>query len=242
MREYLKNVAIKYCGDYPKIRHHVLSEKQCETFNYDGKFITLLDEEYPSQLKSLQDPPYVLFYEGNLNLLKAPMISIVGNRAPSDYSKSVTHKLVMKLKKRYVIVSGLAKGIDALAHQNALTHATIAVVANGIDVYYPKINIRLQTTIKHNHLIISEYPNGVQPKKTNFPTRNRIIAALGSKLIVTSAKERSGTVCTVNHALNLNKEIIVLPHQIDDVSGRGCNEMIQEGASMLTNLDDLSNI
>lgn len=242
MREYLKNVALKYCGDYHKIRQHVINQLPCESITYPGKFMTLVDKEYPNQLKLLQDPPYVLFYEGNLNLLKEPMISIVGNRTPSHYSISVTHKLVMKLKKRYVIVSGLAKGIDALAHQIALSHATIAVVANGIDVYYPKINIKLQSIIKHKHLIISEYPNGVQPKKTNFPTRNRIIAALGSKLIVTSAKQRSGTVCTVNHALNLNKEIIVLPHQIDDVSGRGCNELIQEGASMLTNLDDLSNI
>lgn len=242
MREYLKNVAVYYKGDYFKISNHVENKLDIESIDYDGNFITILDPQYPMQLKALQDPPYVLFYEGNLSLLRLPMISIVGSRLPSSYSKEITEKLVMKLKTRYAIVSGLARGIDGIAHKTSLDAYTIAVLGNGTNIYYPKEHEALQNDIKNNHLLISEYPKNTKPEKSHFPTRNRIIAALGSKLIVTSARLRSGTVCTVNHALSINREVIALPHSILDISGKGCNELIQEGASMLTNLDDLSNI
>ncbi len=242
MREYLRDVSVYYKGNYGQIRDHINKKLPINESIGNDSYITILDDEYPNELKALQDPPYVLFYEGNINLLRKPKISIVGSRNPSTYNCDVTRKLVMKIKNRYAIVSGLARGIDAISHRSSLDSETIGIIATGLDVFYPQEHKELQTYLCKHQLVLTEYPRGTRAKKHHFPTRNRIIAALGSKVIVTSARLRSGTLCTVNHALSLNREVVVLPHSIFDESGRACNELIQEGASMLTNLDDLSNI
>lgn len=224
------------------MKRHIERGLHCENYDTDEKFITILDSMYPESLKDLSDPPYVLFYRGNINFLNQSMIAVVGSRNPSFYAIEATQKIVMKIKNRYVIVSGLAKGIDACAHHAALDCATVAVLGNGIDITYPTQNNSLQETLSKHHLILSEYPKGTRPKRSHFPTRNRIIAGLACKVLVMSAKLRSGTMSTVNHTINLNREVIVLPHALNDKTGEGCNQLIQEGASLLTNLTDLSNI
>lgn len=242
MRDYLRNLAIYYSGDYAKIRKHVAKGLPIENYSYAGNYLVLGDCDYPQCFYDLEEPPYVIFYEGNLDSLKTEIIAIVGSRKPSSYSLEMTHKLVERLKQGYSIISGLAYGIDVCAHLSALDSKTIAVIACGLDCFYPMKHKELQKHMMQHHLVISEYPLGVKPKKHHFPFRNRLIACLGKKVYVMSAKERSGTMCTVNEALRLNREVICLPHPINDSSGYGCNLLIEQGASLLTNLDDLFNI
>lgn len=242
MREYLKNVTIFYKGDYKKIHRHVELRKPIQNAFTSEKFITICDDIYPKCLFHLQYPPYVLFYCGNINLLNTEMVSVVGSRNPSDYGRKATQSIVEVLKNKYTLVSGLAKGIDALVHQIALSNNTIAIIANGLDISYPKENTCLQQELSNNHLILTEYPKGVAPQKHYFHSRNRIIAALGSKLFVLGAKEKSGTMITVNCALEINREVVVLPYPIDDDTGKGCNLLIEQGASILTNLNEIDKI
>lgn len=239
MRELLKDIAVFCEGDYHKIDKILKSNVKVPPAKIDCEFICIGDAAYPKSLYKLSEPPFVLFYEGNIELLNKPSVSVVGSRFPSMYAKEMTIQLVNNLKSRYVIVSGLAKGIDTVSHQNALDFFTVAVLGCGIDVIYPYENQRLFETIRKRHCIISEYPPGIMPEKHFFPFRNRIIAALSPKLFVMSAALRSGTMTTVNEALRLNRHILCLPHPIDMPSGKGCNQLIQEGADILTSVEHL---
>lgn len=236
------SLAILYNGDYFKIRKHVELGKQVPEFSYDGKYVEYGDERYPAALYQCEYPPYVLFYEGNLDLLNNPAVAVIGNRKPSEYSLNATASLVKSLRSNCVIISGLAYGIDIEAHKNALDFRCVAVLGCGVDVCYPKGHQNVFEELKANHLVLSEYPKGVHPQRHHFPFRNRIIAALSKQIYVMSATMKSGTLGTVDEALKLNREIICLPHQINDPTGKGCNYLIEQGASMLTNLKDLSNI
>ena len=184
-------------------------------------------------------PPYIIFYRGDISLLRKESVGIIGSRKPSLYALSVTEKLSLKLAERFVIVSGLAYGIDVCAHQSALKFNTIAILGCGVDIVYPRIHKEIQEEISKSHLLISEYPPGVGPQKYHFPFRNRLIASLSQDLYVMSGTFKSGTMHTVMEALKLNKNIICLPHPITDSSGSGCNALIADGAMMLTNLNDL---
>ena len=146
---------------------------------------------------------------------------------------------VVRMLDKYTIVSGLAKGIDSIAHYNA--KKTIAVIGNGLNVYYPYENRQLYELLFDKQLVLSEYPLDVVPLKRHFPFRNRIIAALGQAVIVTQAKEKSGTMLTVNEAINLNRDVYCIPYSYDDESGIGCNLLIQQGANMIiqNNLNDI---
>jgi len=205
--------------------------------------ITYIDEDYPKSLFDLPNPPFVLFYLGNKELLTLPAISIIGSRKPSEYAIGTTVELVRNLKHRYVIVSGLAKGIDGVAHREALDDGyTIGILGCGIHEVYPKINEPLYKEMSTNHLILSEYPLHQPPLKHQFPFRNRLIAALSAKCVVTSAAKLSGTMHTVNAALALGKEVITIPYQMNDYFGEGCNQLILQGACVLTNVEDFAMI
>ncbi|HZJ87507.1 MAG TPA: DNA-processing protein DprA [Erysipelothrix sp.] len=238
MREYLKDLSMHYDGDYHKITNALKSQKKVPRYKSDYGYICIGDKDYPKRLYDLQKAPYVLFYIGDIRLLKETSISVVGSRNPSNYALEATGKLVHNLKNNVCIVSGLAKGIDAKAHQAALDFSTIAVLGCGIDVVYPQCNRHLFEEIKKSQLILSEYPQGVTPKRYFFPFRNRIIAALSDRLYVMSATKRSGTMTTVNEALTLNRHVLVLPHPLGLKSGEGCNQLILEGADILTSLSD----
>ena len=239
MRNYLKNLAIAHEGDYRKIEKAIQNREVVKEYACASPYVCIGDDAYPKVLYELEKPPFVLFYSGDLSLLKRPCMSIVGSREPSQYAYEQTQQLVDKLKRNYVIVSGLAKGIDALSHRSALDFSTIAVLGCGIDVIYPQCNASLFKVMRKNQLILSEYPPGVKPRRYFFPFRNRIIAALSPTLYVMSATKRSGTMTTVNEALSLNRHVICLPHPITLATGEGCNQLIKEGADILTSLHDL---
>lgn len=234
MKEYLKDLAMHLGGNWDQINKYIKQKKTVPKYKSNFPYICIGDDAYPKELYYLNKPPFVLFYQGDINLLNTKKISVVGSRVPNAYGLKSTSFLVNKFKEEFTIVSGLAKGIDACAHKNALDFKTIAVLGCGIDYIYPLENKGLYDRMKQSQLIISEYPEKTKPKKYYFPFRNRIIAALGKDLYVMSAKKRSGTMTTVNEALNLNKHVICLPYQIDDPSGEGCNQLILEGANILT--------
>jgi DNA processing protein len=147
------------------------------------------------------------------------------------------------LAKKYVIVSGLAKGIDALSHLESLrVNSTIAILGCGIDYVYPVENKTLYRSIEENGLILSEYPSLSLPLKHHFPHRNRIVAALGKAVVVIQADLKSGTMITVNEALNLGKEVYTIPYELSSIEGQGCNLLIQQGANMILDDDDILSI
>jgi DNA processing protein len=156
----------------------------------------------------------------------------------------MTRRIVSECPDLYVIVSGLAKGIDATAHQEALDRQrpTIAVIGCGIDRIYPKENERLYGDVAAQGLILSEYPGDTPPRRHHFPFRNRLIAALGCKCVVTSATLKSGTMLTVNEAISLGKEVLCLPYPMGVPCGEGCNLLISQGATILTNATDFAMI
>ena len=191
--------------------------------------ITILDEEYPKKLLELKYPPIVLYYEGDISLLKEESIAIVGSRVPCDYSLKACELLSKKAKD--VVVSGLAKGIDACAHRNA--SRTIGVLGSGINYYYPYENKSLIDKMKRENLVLSEYPDRVKPLSFHFPFRNRIIAALSKIVYIMETGEHSGTMTTVNEALELSREIKVLPFDIFTNKGIGNLKLIHEGADII---------
>nr|WP_244660378.1 DNA-processing protein DprA [Erysipelothrix sp. strain 2 (EsS2-7-Brazil)] len=242
VRNYLKNLAIHLRGDYSSICRFIHEGKRVPSYEYQGNYICYGDRDYPKCFYELDDPPFVIFYEGNLSLLHSRCIAVVGSRTPSKYALRMTELFVRNVREHYTIVSGLAYGIDIMAHRCALDFQSIAVVGCGLDICYPFKHREVFDVMKQKHLVISEYPIGVHPQKHYFPFRNRLIAALSQSIYVMSALARSGTMHTVNEALKLNRRVVCLPHNLDDISGVGCNLLIQEGAEVLTNLEDLSNI
>ena len=244
MREHIISAAVKYEGNYEKIAVAIKNGERNILKGWAGSAITILDKEYPLSLKQLRYPPFVLFYKGNPELLSYDAISIIGSRLPDNYGIEMTRHIVQNCKSSYVIVSGLAKGIDAIAHQEALRlqRKTIGIIGCGIDRIYPDENAQLFYDLSERGLILSEYPGFAPPRKHHFPFRNRLIAALSKKCIVTAATLKSGTMLTVNEALTLGKEVICIPYPIGSNGGEGCNLLISQGASILTNTTDFAMI
>ncbi|HIF0033213.1 DNA-processing protein DprA [Streptococcus pneumoniae] len=198
---------------------------------------SILDDCYPWDLSEIYDAPVLLFYKGNLDLLKFPKVAVVGSRACSKQGAKSVEKVIQGLENELVIVSGLAKGIDTAALQNG--GKTIAVIGTGLDVFYPKANKRLQDYIGNDHLALSEYGPGEQPLKFHFPARNRIIAGLCRGVIVAEAKMRSGSLITCERAMEEGRDIFAIPGSILDGLSDGCHHLIQEGAKLVTSGQDV---
>lgn len=198
--------------------------------------LSILDKEYPLELKNIYNPPALLFYQGNLGLLNKGKLAVVGSRKCSEVGAQSVAKIIKELGNRFVIVSGLARGIDTSAHVAALKNggATIAVIGCGLDVYYPKKNSKLQDYISRNQLLLTEYEVGQEPKKFHFPERNRIIAGLSQGVIVAEAKIRSGSLITCERAMEEGRDIFAVPGNILDGKSDGCHQLIQEGAKCIT--------
>ena len=179
--------------------------------------ISIEDNEYPFFLREIYSPPICLYIKGNKENLNKFNISIVGCRDCSEYGKDVAQKLAYDLASNSVnIVSGLAKGIDSYAHLGALyaKGLTTAVLGNGLDVIYPKENYYLANKIINSGgAIISEYPLGTKPEKINFPLRNRIVSGLSKGVVVVEAKQKSGTLITVDFALDQGRDVFVVPRK-----------------------------
>ena len=202
---------------------------------------SILDDCYPWDLSEIYDAPVLLFYKGNLDLLKFPKVAVVGSRACSKQGVKSVEKVIQGLENELVIVSGLAKGIDTAAHMAALQNGgkTIAVIGTGLDVFYPKANKRLQDYIGNDYLILSEYGPGEQPLKFHFPARNRIIAGLCRGVIVAEAKMRSGSLITCERAMEEGRDVFAIPGSILDGLSDGCHHLIQEGAKLVTSGKDV---
>lgn len=206
------------------------------------KWLSIIDDLYPENLKEAYLPPIVLFYFGDLMLLKNEALAIVGSRNNTDYSIEAIRRLMPEIiHNRITIVSGLAKGVDRLAHLAAIANhgKTIAVIGTGLDQYYPRENESLQRTIAKNHLLLSEYPIGCRPARYHFPERNRIIAGLVRSILVTEAKYRSGSLITANLALQNNRNVLSIPGRIDSELSVGCNDLIQSGAKPVITAKDI---
>jgi len=205
--------------------------------------ININNKFYPQKLKNIYDPPKELYIIGNKYILNKPSIAIIGCRECSDYGKKVAQKFAYELsKKGFVIISGLAKGIDSFAHIGTLyaKEKTIAVLGSSIDNIYPKENIELaRKIIKYGGCIVSEFPIGTKPEKMNFPQRNRIISGLSNGVLVVEAREKSGTLITVDFALEQGREVFCVPGNIDSVNSIGTNELLKQGAKLVTNIKEI---
>ena len=204
--------------------------------------ITILDKEYPKSLYHIYDSPKVLYIKGEITEEDRLSIAVVGSRKVTSYGKWATEKFVKELVKLDVtIVSGLALGIDGIAHKIALEEngRTIGVLGNGLDIVYPKRNKDIYKEIPNKGAIITEYFLGVPPLAYNFPQRNRIISGLSLGVIVIEAKERSGSLITAHHALEQGKEVFSLPGNINSIFSKGTNKLIKDGAKLIMDIDDI---
>ena len=205
--------------------------------------IASCEKRYPKLLKQLSPPPPIISAWGNLSLSEKPSIAIVGSRNASAMGQKFTRTLAHDLGEMgYVIVSGLARGIDRNAHVAALSSGTIAVLGGGVDHIYPRENTDLYHDIKDQGLIVSESPLGYKATARDFPRRNRIISGLSSAVIIVEAAQRSGTLITARYALEQNREVMAVPGSPLDPRAKGCNQLIQQGAALITNATDVHDI
>ena len=243
--------AVKYEGDWLKIYQAITTKEDVDfnvakqiAENISSKVVTAIDPEYPKYLNRMSRAPFVLFYYGDLSLINdcAKNLSVVGSRKCTMYGKTITEEIVGKICKKFNIVSGMAAGIDAIAHNSCINAGgkTIAVLGCGIDYCYPSSNKELYETIKKDHLVISEYPGVTEPKPGYFPVRNRIIAALSKGLLVTEARNGSGSSITAAWALEYNKDIMCVPNLV--YSDSACNQWIKEGAFLVEKAEDVMEI
>ncbi len=247
MEDIVLYFSLKYNGDFKRIYEALsqkekidLEEQQRLKSSLKSRYTTLFSDDYPERLKNIQNPPFVLYYYGNIHLCNDSCIAVVGMRDASDYGRSCTSTLSESLvKKGYTIVSGMAKGIDTIAHQSAIIHQgnTIAVLGTGIDYCYPLSNERLYECLKNEQLVISEYPFKTTTSRKQFPMRNRIVVGLSRSVLVTEAKLKSGTMITVGYALEQGKNVYCVPGRISD--HEGCNALIQQGAYLIKNANEI---
>jgi len=209
-------------------------------------FWTPADADYPQLLREIPDPPPILYYAGHpqpAELTGAmPMIGVVGTREPSAYGRKWTGKLVQGLVSQgWVVVSGLAAGIDTTAHRACLQAGgrTWAVLGTGVDQVYPTGNRQLHQDISIQGVLLSEYPAGTGPDRTHFPRRNRIIAGLCRAIVITEAPLHSGALITAELACQYNRDVYVLPGSLDNPAALGCLHLINQGAQMLLGVEHL---
>ncbi|MBW1605561.1 DNA-processing protein DprA [Lactobacillus sp. Sy-1] len=212
-----------------------LNERMCE-------YTTIFDSDYPQALREAAFPPLVLFYQGDIQLAHRPLLGMVGSRKNSQYAVEVIRTLMPKLVEHGIVtVSGLATGVDGLCHKLTIANGgkTIAVIGTGLDYCYPRSNVRLQSIIAHDHLLLSEYPLGVSVRKHHFLERNRIIAGLIKNIIIVEAAQKSGSLITANLALNNNRNVTAIPGPIGHPLSVGCNQLIVEGAKPILTAEDI---
>lgn len=215
-----------------------------KTDNCGAGLIAYDDEHFPELLKHIYDPPLILWYKGDLNALSHPGVAVVGTRNPGSYGLKQTEIWAKWLVEQGLAVnSGLAYGIDAKAHQAAVENGgiTIAVLGSGIDNIYPNKNRPLAGRIvKNGGAILSEFPPGTKPDAKNFPGRNRIVSGMSHGVLVVESGIKGGSMITARYALDQNREVFVVPHQLGYLKGEGCNYLIQNGQGKLVrSVDDI---
>lgn len=223
----------------PAARHDVEREWQ-QTLDYGGTILCACEESYPRQLKPFDPPPPCLTVLGNLDLTDNRTVAIVGARQASAAGRKIARDLARNLSEPgFVIVSGLAKGIDGEAHAASLGSGTIAVLAGGIDHVYPRHHQDLYQAISNQGLIVSESPFGYRATARDFPRRNRIITGLSEGVIIIEAAARSGSLISARTALEQNREVLVVPGSPLDPRYSGSNELLRQGAVLIRDADDV---
>jgi len=239
----------KALGGYVKVSEEFFkTRKKLNIKEYDEElssmgieYITIEDIQYPSLLKQIHDPPFILFYKGFLKK-HTLNIAIVGSRVCSNYGKEVTKYLSGKLAEKDInVVSGMARGIDSHAHLGTLAAGgyTTAVLGSGLDIIYPPENKGMFNRIIQNGLVISEFPPGMPPEAANFPARNRIISGLSQGVIVVEAAIKSGSLITVDFALEQGRDVFTVPGNITSKNSKGTNNLIKQGAKIVTDIDSI---
>jgi DNA processing protein len=220
-----------------------LEKELCELPRLGARLLKWTDEDYPSNLREIADPPPYLFVRGPASLHQPGCLAIVGARAASEGGLRMAHRLGMELAaKGFTVVSGLARGVDGAAHQGALDGGgrTVAVMGCGIDVIYPPEHRKLaEAIIDGGGAIISELPLGTQPRAENFPTRNRILSGLCLGVVIVEAAEKSGSLITARMALEQNRQVFAVPGSPLTGKTRGSNRLIRDGAKLVECVEDV---
>ena len=223
-----------------KFRDFARAEKELAFIEkYGIKPLFLTDSEYPQRLLNCFDPPAMLFYKGNADLNAPRVVAIVGTRNNTEYGKYISEKLVKSLVRvNATIVSGLAFGIDTIAHRCSLKYGlpTIGVVAHGLDTIYPPENTNLAKQMIRHGGLLTEFRSDTKPDKHNFPSRNRIVAGISDATVIVESGLKGGSNITANLAWDYNRDVFAVPGRITDVKSEGCNRLIRENKAML--LDD----
>lgn len=207
------------------------------------KATTLFDDDYPVNLKNIYDPPVLLYYFGNLNQSDRYSVGIVGTRTPSDYGSKTCVIISRELAKKGIpVISGLASGIDSIAHNACLESGglTYAVLGGGVDRLYPPENERLYERIKEYGAVISEFEIGSKAEKVNFPRRNRIVSGISLGTVIVESRIKGGSLITAEFALDQNRELFAVPGNINSRNSEGCNNLIRKGyAKLISSVDDI---
>ncbi len=224
-------------------RGRLSAEAELERLRRTGvSALTMADAAYPEMLRQIYAPPSVLYLKGELKEEDGLAIAIVGTRNASAYGREATRSIASELARRGVcVVSGLARGIDTAAHRAALEAGgrTLAVLGSGVDVIYPSENRALATRVSEQGALLSEYPPGTKPDAPHFPQRNRIISGLSRAVLVAEAPTTSGALITADFALEQGREVMAVPGPIRSPASRGCHQLIQQGAKLVTNAQDI---
>ena len=207
------------------------------------KVTTIFDENYPQNLKNIYDAPVILYYYGNMSQSDRYSIGIVGTRTPSDYGRKVCRDLSKELANRGLpVVSGLAIGIDSIAHNSCLESGgiTYAVLGSGVDNLYPPDNKHLYERIKETGAVISEFEIGSKAEKVNFPRRNRVVSGISLGTLIVESRIKGGSLITAEFALDQNRELFAVPGNITSKNSDGCNNLIKKGyAKLVSSVDDI---
>ena len=244
---------IQQAGLSSKMANRIAKAKEVASYQMEQRLIEenaveilcLESRNYPAPLQQISAPPPVLYKQGVLSTTDAPCIAIVGSRTASHYGKKNTRRLVLEIAEllpHAVIVSGLARGIDTIAHESALEAglSTIAVLAGGLKHIYPPENHSLAEAIKAQGALISEFPLGLKPLARNFPIRNRIISGLSQGIVVTEAGHKSGALITAAFGFQHNREVFALPGSVEAPASQGTNRLIaQHQAKLITQAQDI---
>ena len=227
----LRATAIKKFSDFKAIEEEIVF---CEA--HQIKILSLSHPDYPKRLLNCFDAPTVLYYRGTADLNTSRIISIVGTRVNSDYGKQMTEQIVKELTAQNVlIVSGMAFGIDAIAHRAALQNelATVGVMAHGLDTIYPAQHTNLAKELLQNGGLLTEFPRFTKPDKHNFPRRNRIVAGMADGTIVIETATKGGSMITAELTYDYNRDLFAIPGRVTDAKSMGCNKLIQQNKAAL---------
>ncbi|HEV2746173.1 MAG TPA: DNA-processing protein DprA [Allosphingosinicella sp.] len=237
----IPDLAARGGGRAPRLAAKALAEHEIEEVaRLEARHLFLGEGLYPALLAELETAPPALIAKGHMSLLDKPAVAMVGARNASAAAVRFARQLAQGVGQAGVaIVSGLARGIDTAAHDGALETGTIAVVAGGIDVFYPPENEERQRAIAERGLLIAEQPPGVEPRARHFPYRNRIIAGLAHGTVVIEAAPKSGSLITARYATEYGRDVMAVPGSPLDPRAQGCNQLIREGAILVQNADDV---